>query len=121
MSDELLEEHGSTVPAELPPAIATPQYGVHREIILGGNDFTIRSVQDATPFLDHNKRLQNDGTDGYSPSRELKRVASIPPIVAEKWLTEEGIDVFNRDHWPAVKRKLNSSDYMWLRTSGGRI
>jgi len=81
---------------------------------------TIVRSQDVAPILDRNKALAA-WNDGYSPSRELRRAASIPLIVAEKWRNEEGIDVFNPDHWPAVKRKLNSSDYAYLRTAPGKL
>ncbi|MBP2311887.1 hypothetical protein [Azospirillum soli] len=76
--------------------------------------------QDCTPILDRNKALQNDG-DGYSPSRELRRVASIPNVLIEKWLNEEGINLFDPDHWPAIQRKLNSSEYLYLRTAPGQV
>jgi hypothetical protein len=36
-----------------------------------------RKTQDVEPIIKRNKYLQNDG-DGYSPSRELRRAASIP-------------------------------------------
>ena len=80
---------------------------------------TLHSVQDVEPFLEQNKLDYNDGSDGWSPSRELQRVASIPNILIEKWLREEGIDVYNDNHWPAVVRKLNSSEYRHLRTGSG--
>jgi hypothetical protein len=38
-----------------------------------------------------------------------------------KWLTEEGLDIHNKNHWEAIRRKLNSSEYLYLRTSGGAI
>ena len=34
-----------------------------------------------------------------------------------KWLTEDGIDIYNRDHWKAVKKKLNSNEYRYLKTA----
>lgn len=80
----------------------------------------VRSSADVEANLEQNKALANAG-DGYSPSRELRRAASIPNIIIEKWLTEEGIDVFNPDHWPAVKRKLNSNEYAYLRTAPGTL
>jgi hypothetical protein len=106
---------------QLPPPLVAPELDLHTEIILGGNDFTIRHVQDVEPYLDHNKRQYTDGTNGYSPSRELKKTASIPPGVYMKWLIEEGIDALKPEHWDAVKRKLNSSEYLYLRTAGGHI
>ncbi len=81
----------------------------------------IESVQDATPVLERNKVLANADDGGWSPSRELRRAASIPAIVILKWRSEEGIDVFDRNHWPAVKRKLNDPDWRWLRTAPGRL
>jgi len=47
--------------------------------------------------------------------------AHIPMIIIEKWLKEEGIDVFNPEHFQKVRAKLNSSEYQYLRTSTGRI
>ena len=42
-------------------------------------------------------------------------------VVALKWKEERGIDVFNRDHWPAVKKLLRDPEWRYLRTSPGRI
>lgn len=52
--------------------------------------FTIRTVQDVNPILENNKALQTLN-DGYSPSRELKRVASIPTTIVRKWCKDAGI------------------------------
>lgn len=82
-------------------------------------DIIVNRVQDVEPILDRNKRLSTDG-DGYSESRELRRVGSIPLVVVEQWM-REGVDVFNPDHVPEVKRRLNSSDWAFLRTSGGVV
>lgn len=83
---------------------------------------TIYSEADISPLLDHNKQLFNNGTNGYqSKAKEWKHVANIPHIVALKWLNEDGIDINNKNHWDAIKRKLNSSEYLYLRTSGGAI
>lgn len=95
--------------------------GVSTRVHAGADGtLTFERVQDCDPILDANKALQNDG-DGYSPSRELRRVASIPNVVIEKWLNEEGINFFNPDHWSAIRRKLNSNEYLWLRTAPGRV
>lgn len=83
---------------------------------------TIGYEQDMEPFLEKNKAIQ--GIDGYSKDG-IKRnwwcVASIPPGLILKWLYEEGIDVFNKDHWPAVKRKLNDPSYRLIRTGTGTV
>jgi hypothetical protein len=66
--------------------------------------------------LDLNHHLQNEN-DGWSPSKEWRRAGSIPIAVIHDWYVKEGIDVFNKDHWPAVRKKLNSSDFRKLRTA----
>lgn len=85
------------------------------------NTTIIETVQDVAPILERNKALQNAGDGGWSPSRELRRAATIPDIIILKWRNEEGIDVFDPNHWPAVRRKLNSSEYCWLRTAPGTL
>lgn len=81
----------------------------------------IETVQDVEPVLERNKALQSADDGGWSPTRDLRRAATIPDVIILKWRNEEGIDVFDPDHWPAVKRKLNSSEYRWLRTAPGTI
>lgn len=81
---------------------------------------TFAASQDTTDILDHNHRLATEN-DGYTASRDMRRVASIPFVVLYQWAQEEG--------WPdpmqpppdAFMRKLNSSDYGKLRTAPGRI
>jgi hypothetical protein len=84
------------------------------------DDLTVIRGEDVGPNLDLNKALYTSG-DGYSPSREMRRAASIPMSIVEKWKNELGVDVFNRDHREAVKRLLNSSEYLYLRTAPGRL
>jgi len=83
-------------------------------------DLTVHREADVEPILELNKRLAASG-DGYSPSRELRRAASIPMAIIEKWRNELGVDVFNPDHKEAVRRLLNSSEYLYLRTAPGRL
>lgn len=83
---------------------------------------TIQRRQDVEPIIDHNKRLQTYN-DGYSPSREFKRVASIPLVVFEGWLAEDGLDwgkycALGRKEQAAYRaRRLMSSDWRHLRTA----
>lgn len=80
----------------------------------------ILTVQDVGAYLDRNKAMANHN-DGYTPSRDMRRVADIPAIVIEKWLREEGLDVWNPEHNDRLARKLNDPDYAWLRTAPGRV
>lgn len=83
-------------------------------------DLTVIRSDDVGPALERNKALQTFN-DGYSPSRDLRRAASIPLIVVELWKNQYGIDVLNPDHRPAVRRLLNSSEWAHLRTAPGRL
>lgn len=84
--------------------------------------WAIETVQDVELLLDLNKAKQNNtdySKDGMK--REWWHVATIPPVIQLKWLREDGIDIYNKDHWPRVKQKLNDPDWKYLRTSLGRI
>ena len=83
--------------------------------------FQIHHRQPVTDLLESNKTLQND------PDYKKKgikigwhHVANIPDIVQMQWL-KEGIDVMNKDHLPAVLRKLRDPQYRYLRTTLGKI
>jgi hypothetical protein len=73
---------------------------------------------DVEPLLELNKALAASG-DGYSPSRELRRAATVPNIIIEKWKNEHGIDLSNPDHMPKVLELLDSNEYAFLRTAPG--
>lgn len=70
--------------------------------------------QDCQQILDRNKAAEAEfsrtsGTgDGF-------HAASIPSSIMLKWLVEYGVDVMNKDHMPAVKRLLNSSEWKHLK------
>jgi hypothetical protein len=81
---------------------------------------TIISTQDTDAILDLNKAMATEN-DGWSASREMRRAASIPLILVAKWLHEEGWNAFDPACEDRLKRKLNDSDYLWLRTAPGRL
>lgn len=80
----------------------------------------VHRESDVEPILELNKALAASG-DGYTPSRELRRAASIPLAIVEKWRNELGVDVLNPDHMPKVRQLLNSNEYAFLRTAPGRL
>ena len=96
--------------------------GVSWQIRDDGKTTEMLATADVTDHLEQNKAMMNHN-DGYSPSRELRRVASIPAIIILKWKEELGVDFYSSD--PEQKRKvrqlLNSSEYLFLRTAPGRI
>lgn len=105
----------SLLPAETPGDVAH----FWRDEADGGG--TVISQQDVGPALDRAKamRLHNDG---YSESRELRRVAHIPTAVRNLWLQTEGWDAFKPHLYPEkMAQKLNDPDWAHLRTADGRV
>ena len=82
---------------------------------------TVERTQDCEPIIEHNKRLQTFN-DGYSPSREFRRIASIPLVVFEGWLNDDGLTWYDycrmdkRGQAQYRARRLMSSDWRHLRT-----
>ncbi|MBY0430290.1 MAG: hypothetical protein K2Q10_03760 [Rhodospirillales bacterium] len=88
----------------------------------GDGTILIETRQEVEPLLDMAKAMAAHN-DGYSPTRELRRVAMIPDVVAVLWLNE-GLDIHNHDDPEMGKRlarKLNDPDWLWLRTAPGRV
>lgn len=96
-------------------------HGIHREWHdhEDGN-ITIIEKQDVTDILDRNKAMATHN-DGYTPSRDVRRVASLPMILVHKWLVEEGWNALDPKCGDKLKAKLNSSEYLYLRTAPGRL
>lgn len=96
-------------------------YGIdHYRRVNTDGSVTYAMGQDVQPILDQNKDMANHN-DGYTPSREVRRVASIPFALWLKFKNEQGIDLFDPDHKDALVRLLNDPDYAYLRTAPGRI
>ena len=66
-------------------------------------------------ILEDNKRFIAHDEKGYKKDPDMWVAATIPNSIIHKWLVEDGVDLFNEDHWPAVRRKLNSNEYAYLR------
>ena len=89
------------------------------------NKIVVNEEVNIDPHLKHNKILLNQD-DGYSKSRDLKRVASIPTLALSVWAKE-----YNGDsNWFALpkevqnkilKTKLNSNEFQYFRTAEGKL
>jgi hypothetical protein len=79
----------------------------------------IERAQDVSPILEANKILYT-ADDGYSPSREFRRVATIPKIIVEQWM-REGVNLFDKNCRAEIRRRLNDSTNLHLRTAPGRL
>lgn len=73
--------------------------------------------QDVQPYLEENRRRQRDFNRSKSG---LRMVANIPNVVVEQWM-REGVNIFDRNHAKEVQRRLNSNEYVYLRTSPGKM
>lgn len=89
----------------------------HRWADDGEGGGVIASTQDVGPALERNKALQTQD-DGYTPEREMRRVAFIPEVVLQMW-RNEGFDAFDKNNAKELARRLNSSDWAYLRTAPG--
>lgn len=63
----------------------------------------------------------NKSARTHKLTKDVWHVGSIPASVGMKWLVEEGIDLWNPEHQPAVLRKLMDSDYRHLVPGMSRI
>ena len=85
----------------------------------------VKEETNIDPHLKHNKILLNQD-DGYSKSRDLKRVASIPTLALSVWAKEYNGD----NNWFALPRevqnkilktKLNSNEFQYFKTAEGKL
>lgn len=101
----------------------TSSSGVEYRWVDEGDHKVILASQDTTDILDRAQAMATHN-DGYTPSRELRRAATIPASVRLKWLLEEGWDCLQTGD-PEVQRKLmqklDSSDYRHLRLAHFRL
>jgi hypothetical protein len=82
--------------------------------------FTVERRADVEPAIDANKRAAALN-DGYSPSRELRRVASIPVTVQMQWIQRFGGDPLAKGNERWLRRLLNDPEWRHLRTSPGKV
>lgn len=95
-----------------------PLTGITQTFESTDDGFQVHYEQDVTPILEDNRRSFNEGKFGLQSAKsEFRHVAEIPIMVQFKWLTEMGVDVHNRDHWPKVRKLLNDPDYRYLKTA----
>lgn len=91
------------------------------------NKNVFRYTLDCNPILEYNKARQNDGTDGYGPSRELRFKARVPFTNIYQWLVDDGIEPrrWMRMHAQEKKqwlgKKLNDPDHRYLKAVPGRV
>ena len=85
------------------------------------DELMVKTTQDCEAIIDHNKRLAT-WDDGYTPSREMRRVASIPLVIYQQWMSEDGVNLMTMpkgEKAAYLRKKLNDPDWRYLRTAPG--
>lgn len=81
----------------------------------------VATQQDIEPISRMCIEKQKQGRKANSfKNGAFTHVAEIPLVVVEMW-KKEGVDLFNRNDWKEIKRRLNSPDYSYLRCWNGKI
>ena len=98
--------------------LLTSSHGIdtyaHMDELTG--DLTIENVFDAQPILDANRAASNDGTGGWTPSRQMRRVASVPLVLLHLW---DSMGISPTKDRKEFLRRLNDSELSGFRTDGG--
>ena len=68
-------------------------------------------------LLEENKAIQGKEA---GRGKDMHHVARIPPSIIVKWM-EEGINIYDRNHGPAILKKLDDPEYRHLRVNTGTI
>lgn len=76
------------------------------------DQFTIGRHQDVEQIVERNKASQLDiDSHRKQAKNNWSLYASVPNILIEKWMTEQGVNFFDPNHWPKVMELINSRDY----------
>lgn len=82
----------------------------------------IEHKQDVTPIIDRNKALHNTDYQRAGIKNEWMHAAIIPEVVQIQWRKKYGIkDIYSEEHWPLIRRLLNSPEYRYLKTGSCKL
>lgn len=82
----------------------------------------VNTIQDISDVLEANKQARNTSAKPVFGSEVFNKVASIPNIVVAQWLREDPpLDIFNPDHQKRLRARLNSREYLYLRSMEGKL
>jgi len=90
---------------------------IKTETIAGADDVVheVRVQDELDRILAYNRHLADNLTKPYYGHEAVRRVGTIPMVVAEQWAKEAGVRPFSREFQEVVKKKLMSSDFQSLR------
>src|ERR1700740_201125 len=101
-------------PSIVPDRLSKEDWGIRTTFEDNVDGVLARTVQETAPILEANVADYNSGDMGKTKLGWGRRRARIPMGVAMEWRTKYGVDVFKKDHAPAVRRLLNSNEYRYL-------
>ena len=90
--------------------------GINTTLHLDGDTLIVQNTYDATPILESNKIASNDGTNGWTPSRQMRRVANVPLALLHLW---DSMGISPTKDRKEFLKKLNDPDLRGFRTDGG--
>ena len=82
---------------------------------------TFESCQDIEPIINMNKSLHNTDYQKKGIKEDWMHAAQIPVIVQERWLRKFGVNIYEKEHWPWVKRLLNDPEFKYLKTGSCKL
>lgn len=77
------------------------------EYIFDAGKLIIRTSVDVEPLIEEIQAEKNENPNGFSKSRNWRKIGSLPMIIIEKWLREKGIDLMKPGNEKYVKQALN--------------
>ena len=76
----------------------------------------IENQFDAEPILEQAKAESNDGSGGWTPSRNMRKVATVPLALLELW---RSMGITPQSDPKKFKQLLNDAELRGFRTDGG--
>jgi hypothetical protein len=83
---------------------------------------TISEVQNCRPSIERGKMLQKE--EAYTRKgikNSFQHAATIPIGVQYEWLRRYGVNIFDKNHIKRVESLLNDPEWMYLRTTTGKV
>lgn len=78
--------------------------------------FVIETRQDVGDIIEFNKAVSVE--NGKSTrGRDMFPVAKIPVVVQYEWLKRYGVNIYDPEHEPQVRKLLDDPEWRYLRTS----
>lgn len=89
----------------------------------GRDVICIEQTQDVEPIfkVNHETMMANGvGRTSLWQGREYVKIAEIPLVLIDQW-HKQGLNFYDPNDWPVIRKLLNDSDWSKLRTAPGRI